>query len=71
MDRCPDVAGYSWDEAADILAKAGIAYTTVISRPTRSFFSLEAECFYVLRQKQLEDGSLQIVLAARVRRAVR
>ncbi len=65
-----DVVGRPWPEAQQLLQAAGINYNTDISRPARSFFKVDEGCLYVIRQKQIEHGALQLTLAARLRKEV-
>ncbi len=64
-----DVVGRPLAEAEALLQAAGINYATTVSRPTRDFFKTDEKCLYIVRQK-LHDGTLQLVLAARLRKEV-
>ena len=66
----PDVVGRPWREAEDLLQAAGIDYTTTVSRPTRDFFTVDEQAQYVVRQREAVDGTLQLVLCARLRKEV-
>lgn len=66
----PDVVGMSWDLAKGLLKEADIRYNSVISCPTKSFFALEDDEYYVIRQRCLEGGVLEITLAARLLKEV-
>ena len=66
----PDVVGLPWDLAKGLLNEAHIMYNSVITYPTKSFFSLEDNGYYVIRQKLLGDGVLEITLAARLLKEV-
>ncbi len=66
----PDVVGLPWDLARGLLNETDIRYNSVITRPTKSFFSLEEDEYYVIRQRCLEDGVLEITLAARLLKEV-
>ena len=48
------------------LKGAGISYQTEITRPTRDFFKTEERCLYVVREQRATDGTLRLVLAARL-----
>ena len=63
-----DVIGRPLAEAEALLQAAQINYNTEISRPSRSFFKVDEGCLYVIRQRQREDGVLQLTLAARLRK---
>lgn len=65
-----DILGYSWQKAESILRSAGINYHIALTKPTRNFFQLEEKALYVIRQEKMDDGSLQLVLAARLRKEV-
>ena len=65
-----DVIGRPLAEAEALLQAAQINYNTEISRPSRSFFKVDEGCLYVIRQRQREDGVLQLTLAARLRMEV-
>ena len=60
----PDVLGRPLDEAEHLLAQAGCAWQTEITRPVRDFFKTDERCLYVVRERELPDGTLALVLAA-------
>ena len=66
----PDIIGMPWELAKDLLNQANIRYNSVITYPTKSFFPLEDNGYYVIRQKRLGDGVLEITLAARLLKEV-
>ena len=66
----PDVVGLPWDLAKGLLNEAHIMYNSVITYPTKNFFALEENGYYVVRQKLLGDGILEITLAARLLKEV-
>ncbi|MBR2214619.1 MAG: RNA-3-phosphate cyclase [Selenomonadaceae bacterium] len=57
--------GRPWPEVEAKLRSEGAAYTTVMTYPTKHFFRTDETQLYVLRERRLEDGSLEIVLAAK------
>ena len=63
-------SGRPWSRVKAELQAAGIQYETERTRPTRDFFAIDEEDLYVLREKRREDDSLQLVLAARLRKEV-
>ncbi len=57
----------------DVIAKLdndGCKYTVERTYPTRDYFPIDEEMLYVVRQQQQEDGSLQLVVAATMRKEV-
>ena len=56
--------GRPFSEVEAELKGAGISYQTEITRPTRDFFKTEERCLYVVRERELPDGTLALVLAA-------
>ena len=65
-----DVVGRSWDLAKVLLNEANIRYNVTVTRPTKDFFKLETEGYYVIRQQRLPDGTLDIRIAARLLKEV-
>ena len=65
-----DVIGRSLPEAEKLLQAEQINYVIEISRPTRDFFKLDEKRLYVIRQKLMDDGNLQLIAAARLRQGV-
>jgi hypothetical protein len=65
-----DVVGRSWDLAKVLLNEANIRYNVKVTRPTKDFFKLETEGYYVIRQQSLPDGTLDIRIAARLLKEV-
>lgn len=66
----PDVVGMPWDLAKGLLNEAHIRYNSVITYPTKVFFPLEDNGYYVVRQRCSDDGLLEITLAARLLKEV-
>ena len=66
----PDIIGMPWELAKDLLNQANIRYTSVITYPTKSFFPLKDNGYYVIKQKYLDDGELVVTLAARLLKEV-
>ena len=62
----PDIIGMPWELAKDLLNQANIRYNSVITYPTKSFFPLKDNGYYVIKQKYLDDGELVVTLAARL-----
>lgn len=65
-----DVVGRSWDLAKVLLNEANIRYNVTVTRPTKDFFKLEPEGYYVIRQQRLSDGTLDIRIAAKLLKEV-
>ena len=61
----PDVLGRPFEEAAKLLADAGVEYTTELTRPTRSFFPVDEAKLYVVRAVTCSDSSCRLTLAAK------
>ena len=66
----PDIIGMPWELAKDLLNQANIRYNSVITCPTKSFFPLKDNGYYVIKQKYLDDGELVVTLAARLLKEV-
>ncbi len=66
----PDIIGMPWELAKDLLNQANIRYNSVITYPTKSFFPLKDNGYYVIKQKCLDDGELVVTLAARLLKEV-
>ena len=47
----PDIIGMPWELAKDLLNQANIRYNSVITYPTKSFFPLKDNGYYVIKQK--------------------
>ena len=60
----PDVLARPLAEAESLLREAGRSWQTEITRPTRDFFKTDERCLYVVRERELPDGTLALVLAA-------
>ena len=56
--------GRPWHEVEQELQSAGIRYEKEITRPTRDFFKIDERCLYVVRERELPDGTLALVVAA-------
>ena len=70
MNMAADVVGRPLAEAERLLSEEKIHYVVEISRPTRDFFKIDEKRLYVIRQKWLDDGRLQLTLAAKLRKEV-
>lgn len=46
------------------LRAAGTPYQLERTRPVRDFFKIDERCLYVVRERELPDGTLALVLAA-------
>ena len=66
----PDIIGMPWELAKDLLNQANIRYNSVITYPTKCFFPLKDNGYYVIKQKYLDDGELVVTLAARLLKEV-
>ena len=62
---CPDILALPWQEAEELLQKAGIYYEWEITRPTRDFFKTDESRLYVLRVQEYEQG-IKVTLGAKV-----
>jgi hypothetical protein len=65
-----DVIGRPLAEAEAMLQAGKIPYTVVRTYPTRDFFKVDEDCLYIVRQKIIDDGTLQIAIAAKLRKEV-
>lgn len=65
-----DVIGRPLAEAEAMLQAGEIPYTVVRTYPTRDFFKVDENCLYIVRQKIIDDGTLQLVVAAKLRKEV-
>ena len=65
-----DVIGRPLAEAEAMLQAEEIPYTVVRTYPTRDFFKVDEDCLYIVRQKIIDDGTLQIAIAAKLRKEV-
>ena len=61
-----DVVGRPWHLAKALLNDANIRYNVTVTHPTKDFFKLEPDGYYVVRQRVLDDGTVDIRLAARL-----
>ena len=61
----PDVAALPWKVAEARLREANVSYTTERTRPTRDFFPVDEDRWYVIRQREGADGKLLLTLAAK------
>ncbi len=61
----PDVLGRPFEEAAKLLADAGVKYTTELTRPTKNFFPVDDAKLYVVRAVICPDASCRLTLAAK------
>ncbi|SFT71781.1 hypothetical protein SAMN02910356_01778 [Selenomonas sp. GACV-9] len=60
-----DVIGRPWTEAEQMLRDQGTLFQTEISRSTRDFFKTDSSCLYVVRERNLADGTLLVTLVAK------
>ncbi|MFA6850013.1 MAG: RNA-3-phosphate cyclase [Selenomonadaceae bacterium] len=65
-----DVIGRPLTEAEAMLQVGKIPYTVMRTYPTRDFFKIDENCLYIVRQKTINDGTLQLVVAAKMRKEV-
>lgn len=61
----PDVLGRPAEEAYRLLLKAGVEYTTELTRPTRNFFPVDEARLYVVRTVICPDNSCRLTMAAK------
>lgn len=65
-----DTVGLLLKDVIIQLDNDGWKYTVERTYPTRDYFPIDEEMLYVVRQRQQEDGSLQLVVAATMRKEV-
>lgn len=65
-----DTVGLLLKDVIIQLDNDGCKYTVERTYPTRDYFSIDEEMLYVVRQRQQGDGSLQLVVAATMRKEV-
>lgn len=65
-----DTVGLPLKDVIIKLDNDGCKYTVERTYPTRDYFPIDEEMLYVVRQKQQEDGSLTLVVAATMRKEV-
>jgi len=65
-----DTVGLLLKDVIIQLDNDGCKYTVERTYPTRDYFPIDEEMLYVVRQQQQEDGSLQLVVAATMRKEV-
>lgn len=65
-----DTVGLLLKDVMIQLDNDGCKYTVERTYPTRDYFSIDEDMLYVVRQQQQEDGSLQLVVAATMRKEV-
>lgn len=65
-----DIVGRPWHLVKPLLNDANIGYNVTVTHPTKDFFALEPDGYYVIRQRWLDDGTLDIRLAARLLKEV-
>ena len=56
--------GRPYDEVASELRASGTPYRCERTRPTRDFFKIDERCLYVVRERELPDGTLALVVVA-------
>jgi hypothetical protein len=65
-----DVVGCLLSVAEKWLQTEQIRYTIEKTVPTRDFFKVDDDRLYVVRQKLMPTGELQLVVAAKMRKEV-
>ncbi len=65
-----DVVGCLLSVAEKWLQTEQIRYTIEKTVPTRDFFKVDDDQLYVVRQKLMPTGELQLVVAAKMRKEV-
>lgn len=65
-----DVVGRFLDDAITEMKQKKSKYTIQRTVPTRDFFKIDESQLYVVRQTAGEDGSYQLVVAAKMRKEV-
>ena len=64
----PDILARPLAEAEAMLREAGRSWQMEITRPTRDFFKTDPTCLYVVRVRELADGTVLLTLAAKQRK---
>lgn len=65
-----DVVGCLLSDVEKCLQTEQIRYTIEKTVPTRDFFKVDDDCLYVVRQKLMPTGELQLIVAAKMRKEV-
>lgn len=65
-----DVVGCLLSVAEKWLQTERIRYTIEKTVPTRDFFKVDDDLLYVVRQKIISTGELQLIVAAKMRKEV-
>ncbi|MBP3232234.1 aliphatic sulfonate ABC transporter [Anaerovibrio sp.] len=65
-----DFVGRPWHFVKALLNDTNIRYNVTVTHPTKDFFKLEPDDYYVVRQRVLDDGTVDIKLAARLLKEV-
>lgn len=65
-----DVVGCLLSDVEKWLQTEQIRYTIEKTVPTRDFFKVDDDCLYVVRQKLMPTGELQLIVAAKMRKEV-
>jgi hypothetical protein len=65
-----NAVGRRFEVIKNELIAANCQYTVKNTLPTRDFFKVDEDNLYVVRQKELEDGSWQFIVAAKMRKEV-
>lgn len=65
-----NAVGRRFEVVKNELIVANCQYTVENTLPTRDFFKVDEDNLYVIRQKEMEDGSWQFIVAAKMRKEV-
>ena len=65
-----DVVAHPLQEAVKYLENLKIKYTVTVTEATSKKFLTQEDCLYVIRQHTCTDGSLNVVVAAKMGKEV-
>jgi hypothetical protein len=64
-----ETVGMPLEDAKEALTARNIAFTATVTRPSRHYFPLEENVFYVVRDTKGEDGRRHLLVAAKMGKA--
>jgi hypothetical protein len=65
-----DVVAHPLHEAVELMENLHIKYTVIVTESTSKKFLRQEDCFYVIRQHICDDGSYDIIVAAKMGKEV-
>jgi hypothetical protein len=65
-----DVVAHPLHEAVELMENLNIKYTVTVTEPTSKKFLRQENCFYVIQQHICNDGSYNIIVAAKMGKEV-